>query len=500
MENRAKQLLSGLVCLVLCLVLVLPATAATPGAAWATVQDQQAIVYLRGANATDPTECQIGSTPVTPARIQAISALETPVHTVMVVDNSISIPKSERPLVKEILENVAGNRLPGEQFTVATISETVTYLCEAQSDYLQVKAALDSIAYNDQQTRLTDCLYQILTHLQQQYSGQFCRIILVADGVDNQQIGYTREELDTLLKQTGYPLYAVGCTNTSSNGNQELQNLFALSRLTSGSSFYLAETQDANAIAAGMADWNTGVQMVFRLPDDLCDGSTRQMQILSGENSYTVALTMPFGTLPATPAPSAAPATATPVPATGETAREEEGGFRLSLPLLILIGCGVLVGIGIVVIIIVAVVSSRSRQAPPLPQPPAVRPLDPTVIQPETEIDDSVVNVWGDNSGALTLKLTDQNDPRHMYSHKLTPGRVLSVGRDPACQVLIDFEPSVARHQCDIYLKGDEVWVRNQSHSNITHVNGQRIDGECPLSSGCTLKMGRLLMKVEYKR
>lgn len=504
MHTMAKRLFSGLIGFILCLAAAMPVLAAGQGAAWATVQGQQALVYLQGADPDAQLTCQIGSTAVTPAQVQQIQALATPVHTVILVDNSVSISSSLRPLVLEILEAVAGNRLQGEQFSVATIADTATWLCEAQTDYLQVKTALDSITYNDQQTRLTDCLYEVITHLQQQYPGQFCRIILVADGVDNQQIGYTREELDTLIQQAGYPIYAIGCTNTSADGNQELQQLFALSRLTSGQTFYLAETQDINAIAAGIAAWNTGVQLVFDLPAGLCDGSTRQMQVVSGDTTYIFSLVMPFGTAaapteapaPVSPAPTAAPATApTPQP-------EQAGTPFPSWIILALIG-----GAAVVVIIAVVVVVTRNRSRSALPHSAGTddaAPNDtPTELLDVQEPQVPPTSTPWDNGRGLTLRLriTDVNNPLHTFQNPLQEGSPLVLGRDPArCQILIDYEPSVSRTQCEISLRGMDVWLRNLSQANITHVNGQRMEGECRLQSGSTLKMGRLLMKVEYQQ
>lgn len=502
MHTMAKRLFSGLVGLILCLTAVLPALAAGQGAAWATVQGQQALVYLQGAAPDAEFTCQIGSTPVTPAQVQQIQSLTTPVHTVILVDNSVSIPSAQRPLVLEILEAVAGNHLQGEQFSVATIADTVTWLCEAQSDYLQVKTSLDTITYNDQQTRLTDCLYAVITHLQQQYPGQFCRIILVADGVDNQQIGYTREELDTLIQQAGYPIYAIGCTNTSADGNQELQQLFALSRLTSGQTFYLAETQDANAIAAGIAAWNTGVQLVFDLPADLCDGSTRQMQVVSGDTTYTFPLAMPFSTAAApTEAPAAASPAPTAAPTPAATPQPEPAGSPLPLWGIVLILAG-----AAVIVIIVVVFIVRKRRLAPLQQTPGSSSPDPTDTPTELlDLQDQQVpptsTPW-DNGPGLTLRLriTDINNPLHTFQYPLQEGTPLVMGRDPArCQILIDYEPSVSRRQCEISLRGTDVWLRNLSQANITHVNGQRMEGECRLQSGSTLKMGRLLMRVEYQ-
>ena len=99
------------------------------------------------------------------------------------------------------------------------------------------------------------------------------------------------------------------------------------------------------------------------------------------------------------------------------------------------------------------------------------------------------------------MRITDINNPLHAFKNPLQVGCPLLVGRDPArCQVLLDYEPSVSRVQCELSLRGEEVWLRNLSQANITQVNGQRIEGECRLNSGSTLKIGRLMLKVEYQQ
>lgn len=507
MHTMAKRLFSGLVGLLFCVIAAVPVLAENQGAAWATVQGRQALVYLRGAAPDAEFTCQIGNVPVTPAQVQQIQSLAAPVHTTILVDNSISIPSSQRPLVLDILEAVVGNRLQGEQFSVATISDTVNWLCEAQTDYLQVKSALDSITYNDQETRQTDCLYNVITHLQQQYPGQFCRIILVTDGVDNQKIGYTREELTVLIQQAGYPIYAIGCTNASANGNQELQQLFALSRLTSGQSFYLAENQDVNSIAAGIAEWNTGVQLSFDLPADLCDGAAHQMQIVSGDTTYTFSLTTSFGTVvaateepaPSTPVPTSTPApTATPQPEMSESTFPVWG-------ILLLAGGAVVIAV-IAAVVIVRKIRGRTAlgqgtagSSPAAEENPTDVPTELLDLQNQDAPPTSTP--WDNGRGAtLQLRITDINNPLHTFQNPLQEGTPLILGRDPTrCQILIDYEPSVSRVQCEISLKDGEVWLHNLSQANITHVNGQRMEGICRLQSGSTLKMGRLLMKVEYQ-
>ena len=50
METKAKRFVGMLVGLVFCLATLVPVRAAGTGAVWATIQGQQAVVYLQGAD------------------------------------------------------------------------------------------------------------------------------------------------------------------------------------------------------------------------------------------------------------------------------------------------------------------------------------------------------------------------------------------------------------------------------------------------------------------
>ena len=61
-------------------------------------------------------------------------------------------------------------------------------------------------------------------------------------GVDNKSIGYTKEELYAALEKMPYPIYTVGCTYKENN--EQLKNMFALSRMTGGASWLLDDVSD----------------------------------------------------------------------------------------------------------------------------------------------------------------------------------------------------------------------------------------------------------------
>ena len=87
------------------------------------------------------------------------------------------------------------------------------------------------------------------------------------------------------------------------------------------------------------------------------------------------------------------------------------------------------------------------------------RPTSLMNLTPEQSFDQLRLDVYSDqpwqgDGRTVRLRLTDVNNGARQYVSQLQPGYFLAIGRDPAqCQVIIDFEPSVSRHQCDIYLQ-----------------------------------------------
>ena len=245
-----RNLCRNLFCFTLVVAMLCIHATATALPVWGSVQEQMAILYLPGVSLEDELTCQVGNIQAVVSNKLPITALDVPMETIVVLDNSFSIAIEERARIGELLEDLIANRLDGEAYTIATIGDQVTYLCQNVSDYTQLKTVIDGIQYYNQNTQLTDGLYQILEELHRADDGVFRRVVLIADGVDDKQIGYTKAELDSLIQTLKYPIYTIGCTNHSDTGNEQLQNLFSLSRITTGASYYFAE----------MASW-TGIML-----------------------------------------------------------------------------------------------------------------------------------------------------------------------------------------------------------------------------------------------
>lgn len=502
--------------------------AAADNVVWAAVKEQNAVLYLP-QEAQKVTECLVGSVRCSGIRTTEISKLEHPVHTLILLDNSLSIPKDSRETISKILQNLIGNRMQGELYTIATISDDIRYLCTAESDYLSLGSAIDSITYENQNTQLSDRVYEAVQKLHESDVNQFCRVVIISDGVDDKQIGYTHTELENLLRSCGYPIYTVGCgSNDTEARRTRLENLFALSRVNRGQAFYLGDTKDTFAIAKGICEYNTAQQVVVTLPDEVCDGSVRALQITSEAGVYSTQLEMPFVAAPAasasvasSAAPSEAASSAAPVE------QEADSSIKDKLPLIALAGGGAVVVVGAVIAAVVLLKRKKDaakeetveKEEPPkrggsvivtvddgvssiqqawnAPSKPVAPPvqvpnLGRNVVREAASPNDTI-RMFSKTASGRTLCLANLNNPACTYEVPLKG--TVRIGRNPDCNLVLD-RPSVSKYQCEISVQEGRAYIRNLSSTNRTQVNGHPLMEAEALPETFTLTMGNEKMKA----
>lgn len=81
------------------------------------------------------------------------------------------------------------------------------------------------------------------------------------------------------------------------------------------------------------------------------------------------------------------------------------------------------------------------------------------------------------------------------------PGMEMSAGRDgAACQILLS-EPRVSGRHATMKIEGGQLWVRDESSNNGTHLNGQRIPPSIwtPVANGTQLRFGPVEFSVRLE-
>lgn len=216
----------------------------------------------------------------------------TDIHTIILIDNSLSVVEINQKKIAAILEAYMSQKAPEEIISLATYGEDITYLVEREADSTKILEAAAGIVYQNQDSYLTDILYDEITKLNNKT--EYTRFIIATDGMDDKAIGYTKDELTEKLKEENYPVYTLGCI--CNNNTTELENLFSISRLTNSNYFLLDDYDEYNDIVVGLNE--TVHKIVCEVPEEYRNGSEQSVLITlttdNGSIELSDKISMPF--------------------------------------------------------------------------------------------------------------------------------------------------------------------------------------------------------------
>lgn len=493
--------------LLFCLAALLLALAATAQTAWAApaasiveaeVTDTQVTAYVTGCAEVSAVTATLGQYACEGVTQQALGDSGLPIKTLILVDNSLSIPRDSRAAIKPLLLELIAARKEGEVFSLGTISESVSVLVDFTSDYAALKQAVDGLEHQDQETYLTDALYDYFSaNSFGQSGGAYERMLILSDGVDNKSLGYTKDELLTLLKSRPTPIYTVGIPNGTSGNNDELENMFAISRATGMSSALLGELDGAKLSAMLDADRNNQVVTV-PIPETARDGSLQTLTLSLQTSGGQITASADQLRMPLSEKAEEAPPAAPEQPAVIVQAPEQERD-----PLMYVLAGGlVLLAVGIIVIAVLVVLQTRKKRE-------RFKKLDPEeerrmreeeegtqFVSDATELvdGDQTMHVWQD-APTSRITLTDTQAPEHCYQKPITSSLIIGFSRES--DICINYSKSVSRKHCEIVKEDGGFYLINHSQSNGTLLNGMRVTEKTPLYDGSTIRMGKVEMRIE---
>lgn len=443
-----------------------------------------------------------------------------PMRTVVMLDNSLSIPQAYREDIKTFLKDLVAARNDGDTFTIATFAQQVNYLAQESSDYLDLKSRIEGITFENQESYFTNALYTIISDIGACEEMRYTRVIVIADGVDNEALGYTDDELYNRITDACIPVYTIGC---AAEGNEEnLKKMFSLSRMSNAKEYLLGETSGADILQDILG---IGISKVtVTPPTESCDGSRRMIRLDYGGDYTSLQVAMPFQAAQnptAASTPTEEPAvTAMPEPATPETALSQvqtsdesdgKGALPVDITVLVLVAIFVVLMIAAVIAVIMILKKTRvSNEEPTIDiaaigapeQTVAMSGPSETAILPQEEEGHPKTAVVMDTH-CVKLCLQDLSDPSRTFEYPLRDKVI--IGKDPAqCQITIDYDKYISSVHCRVIARDDEYFVQdgadNQPAStNGTFVDEKRVSTELPLPSGAVLKLGQVKFRVTYQ-
>lgn len=477
--------------------------------------DSQISVYLKGVKAgMENVSIQIATTEAESFSAEIVSELDKPMMTMVMIDNSVSISKKNREKIAQFLQNVISDKLDNEELCIATFSEDINILVDYTAAYSTLKQGIDNIAYQDQETYLTDVLYDLIS-AQYIHSDEdvYRRIIVVSDGVDNKSLGYTKDELYSLLKDVKVPIYTIGSVNK--NNNDQLENMFSLSRMTSAEYFLLDDIEDVLTITESLNKDQDIVRMTITPAQAMMDGSKKTVKITFSDASVlTTEITMPQQVQEKVPQEEPVEESAEPVeesvePVVEMTYAEDNLDTGINYFNLIFIAVVVIVVIVLVCVVLLILRKKKSQQV-------KFETLDDNIMRnleqdthntsDKTEMidsfhnnrdDGSTVMIWNQNT-TYQVVLTDVNSPAKSYRVPLSQSIIIGRKKE-ICDIALDYEKTVSGKHCEIFVKGGKFYVKDLQSSNGTYVNGSKVLTESEIVSGNILKFGRLEMRFEVR-
>ncbi len=462
------------------------------------LQDQQVILYVDDLGDSPQAEGQVGIHSCSSIDMVPIKDQDVPIETVFLIDNSLSTAEDYRPMISNICIEATASRMDRETFTVITFSDHAEYLLQGSNDYSQVKKAIESVSYQYQDTYLTDVLYGLLEDFAEGPGG-LKRILVFTDGLDNNPTGITENELYDRLENISYPIYTIGFT--SADNEDGPKKLAALSRRTGGTSWQLDEVEDPMDVVAGVTECNDAWKITLSPEPEDCDGTTKgvNLKITSGADVVTVEteVKMPFGE--AVEASSDEEKNDQPTETESPSIPDSGTGdlnpviiTQPRIPIELIIGATAILAVILILVIVLLVFRKKKHRRAGKSGGGRVTSLVGKNKR-KTELlgkKASTYNVW-----ERKVRLTDPNDPATSYEAAMRADGI-TIGYDSDCQIRID-NKFVSGHQCRIFTSGNQYYVSNLSHSNVTVLDGVEVSGDMPISNGSILTLGDRNYKVE---
>lgn len=455
-----------------------------------TYTDDEGIsIYVSDIEADGEQSVQIGTSSAKVLSADKIADGKVQVRTLAMVDNSISIQKNQQQKIAELLQDLIAGKMNGEKIAIATFSEEVSYLTEYTDDYSTLKSAVNGITYQDQETYLTDVLYDILTKdIANEDEEYFYRIVIISDGVDNKSIGITKAELIDLLKDNSIPLHTVGCKEK--NNNEELENMFALSRITGGNEYQLDELEDTLTVVSELSKDAEIVR--FRIVPDAkdMDGSKKTVKLKSGDDAVSAEIRMPQKEIieEVVEEPEEEPEVEEVESEEPEVEVEEE--VEPEFPIVLFI-CVVIVIVVLVIVLIALLIVLNSKKKKGVEFESLADSMEGMAAkanQPEQTV--MVGRTY-------ELLLEDVSNPARVFRSNLKDGTSVVIGRSrQKCNIFIETDPSVSGVHCEIGVRENGFYIKDLQSSNGTYINDTRVITESRLIAGNIIRLGSLCLRV----
>lgn len=495
--------------------------------------DADVYIYIKGVeDITSGTTVQVGNTLCEDIQVAEVVSMGMPIKTTILLDNSLSLSKRWGSQAKELIAGLIDGHAEGEEFKIATFADGLNVVADFSAEYESLKTAVNEIEFLNQDSYLTDILYDLLRQSNDSNEANYTRLIIITDGADDNEIKYTQAELSDLMKSSGVVIHTVGVK--TSNNNNLLENLFSYARLTGGTYKIAEKGTDVESIR-DMIDEDYSLLCLKLTPKaDIMDGGRKEAKLALNTSSEMVVLTtslqMPFADVSSIPSesmePSIVPAPVTTKPVLPSIAvepqvKEEtlETGKPGIIPVIVI---SIVVLVVITTLIVLLVLKSKKKKQVDVVIANGEQPgyearnnkaqLSSVQQNAPAQLGGNTVRLGGQqaiNTEGKTMRLQsgtghsvvrqsfitliDISNPQRSF--RVAIDTRIVIGRESG-DILLAHDAAVSYTHCEIIKKGNLFYVNDLRSSNGTFYGNMRVYSETPIMNGGILEVGTSKYKI----
>ncbi len=498
--------------------------------------DDGIYIYIKGvSDIASGTTVQVGNTLCEDVQVADIASTGMAVRTTILFDNSLSLSQKWGSQAKELVAGLIDHHAEGEEFRLATFADGLNVLSDFSTDYESLKATAEGIEFLNQDSYLTDILYDLIKPGAGSNEANYTRFVIITDGADDNDIKYTQAELSDLMKGSDVVIHTVGVK--ASNNNSLLENLFSYARLTGGTYAVAEADTDVESIRSTIDEDYSLLCLRIVPKAEVMDGSRKEAKLnlntSNGSVMLTASIQMPFAdvsSLPSEseePAPAATPApTPTPAPEKSslpsisveppktEKAEPEAGKNNI----ILIVGIGGAAAAVILILVVLLVLKGRKKKQVNVviannEQTEGGKRDDGQQAESGQQGRGGNTDRLGAHAGAGTagktrrlqggtgqnvarqsfIVLTDISNPRRSFRAPIDTRIV--IGRESG-DIVLGHDAAVSYTHCEIIKKGNLYYINDLKSSNGTVYGNAKVYCETPIMSGGILEIGECKYKI----
>ena len=417
-------------------------------------------------------------------------------ETVFLIDSSGSM-SSFSDEIEAFLKECIDKKRDNEYYSIGLFASgnTPEYIVDCNNNQYALEKSLDKLKYDFQSTYIYDNLINTIDKLYTDNEAVYRRIVLITDGNENSAKGITVDDVIAEIDTNPVPVYTVTLQTNTKDNLESLKNIARLSRKSNAADIRISDGGDAIKPAAILTDEAKNTYCLSIIPPhDLLDGSLKAIEISDGTLSVKADIRMPMANLDSAESTEANEMDAELNETITESLPTENKGGDSKLPIIIV--AAVIAVIGAIIGIIVGI-NKKKKNTPA--QPTSLSDNEETMIIGDSRGGQTEMLFDDDFSIHNTVILRDVADSFRTFEVQLTSqGAILGRSSD-YCNIVIDYDKSVSRKHCRIFLKNGKVYIEDLSSGNKTYVNGSEVTSDSPLNNADEIKIGRTKLKVTIK-